>query len=67
MIHFCCPFTVSKDYISKASWPIMVIGILTLCILMDFSTHVDTISMGLPIRYFKGSKVEFLSLKVVII
>ena len=44
---------------------------LTLCILMDFPIHIDTISIGLSIVYFKGSKVEFsnvcefLSLKVV--
>ena len=40
---------------------------------MDFSTHIDTISMGLPTVYFKGSQVEFsnddvvLSLNVVLI
>ena len=28
---------------------------LTLYILMDFPIHMDTISMGLPIVYFKGS------------
>ena len=59
MIHFCHPFTVSNDYISKGSLPMMVIGDLTLCFQMDFPIHVDTISMGLPIRHFKGSKVEF--------
>ena len=38
---------------------------------MDFPIQSDTISMGLAIKYFKGSKVEFinydvfLSLKVV--
>ena len=31
---------------------------LTLCILMDFPIHIDTISMGLPIIYFKGSQVD---------
>ena len=25
----------------------------------DIPTHADTISMGLPIVYFKGSQVEF--------
>ena len=25
---------------------------------MDFSIHLDTISMGLPIVYFKGSQVK---------
>ena len=33
--------------------------IVTLCMLMDFSKHIDTISMGLPIVTFKGSQVEF--------
>ena len=39
---------------------------------MDFPIYIDTISMGLPIAYFKGSHVEFsrynafLSLKVVL-
>ena len=32
---------------------------LTLCILMDFPIHFDTISMGVPIVYFKRSHVEF--------
>ena len=32
---------------------------LTLCILVDFTIHIDTISMGLPIVYFKGSQLEF--------
>ena len=34
---------------------------LTLDILMDFPIHIDydTISMGLPIVYFKGSQVAF--------
>ena len=40
---------------------------------MDFSTHIDKLSMELPILCFKGSHVEvsnynvFLSLKVVFI
>ena len=40
---------------------------------MDFPIHIDTISMGLQIVYFKGSQVEylnydvFLSLKIVLI
>ena len=45
---------------------------------MEFLIYIDTISMGLPIVYFKGSQVEFsilsgtcvfmsLSLKVVLI
>ena len=40
---------------------------------MDFPVHIDTVSMGLPIMYFKRSQVEFLiydvflSLKVVFI
>ena len=32
---------------------------LTLCILMDFPKHIDTINMGLPILYFKGSQVDY--------
>ena len=42
---------------------------LTLCILMDFPIHIDTISMELPILYFYGSQVEVykLPLKVVLI
>ena len=37
---------------------------------MDFPIHIDTINMGLPIVYLKGSQVEFskmcfiLSLKI---
>ena len=40
---------------------------------MEFPNHIDTMSMGLPIVYFKGSWVEFLkydvflSLRVVLI
>ena len=39
---------------------------------MDFPIHVDTICMGLPIVYFKGSRVAiynyvFLSLRLVLI
>ena len=30
----------------------------TLCILVDFSIHIDTISMGLPILYFMGSQIQ---------
>ena len=32
--------------------------LLTLCILMDLSIHIDTISMGPAILYVKGSQVE---------
>ena len=32
---------------------------LTLCIQKDFPIHVNTISMGLLIVYFKGSQIEF--------
>ena len=31
---------------------------VTLCILMDFPIHIDTLGMGLPILYFKGSQVD---------
>ena len=40
---------------------------------MDFPIHIDTIIMGLPIVYFKGSQIKFselwsfLSLKIVLI
>ena len=40
---------------------------------MDFPKHIDTISLGLPIVYYKGLPVEFqnndifLSLKIVLI
>ena len=30
-----------------------------LCILFDFPIHMDTISLGLPIVYVKGSHVKF--------
>ena len=30
----------------------------TLCILIDFPKHIDTISMGLPILYLKRSLVD---------
>ena len=33
--------------------------VLTLCILMYFTLHINTISMGLPIVYAKGSQIEF--------
>ena len=36
---------------------------LSVCIL-DFPIHIDTISMGLPIVYFKGSQVDFSKLHV---
>ena len=32
---------------------------LTLCFLLDFLISIDTICMGLPTVYFKGSQVEF--------
>ena len=31
---------------------------LTLCILVDFPIHIDTISIGFSILHFKGSQVE---------
>ena len=37
----------------------VMVAALTLRILMDFPIHIDTISMGLSIVYFKGSQVEF--------
>ena len=49
---------------------VAAIARLTICILMDFPIHIDTINMGLSILWFKGSQVEgsksvFLSLNVV--
>ena len=37
---------------------------IILCILLDFPIHIDTISMGLSIAYFKGSLVDFLNYNV---
>ena len=34
-------------------------GLSTLCILMDFPIHIDTVSMSLPIVYNKGTQVEY--------
>ena len=60
------------------SWPytsfIANLCCLTLCILMHFLIHIDTISMGLTIAYFRGRMYGknflncdvFLSLKVVL-
>ena len=33
-------------------------SLLNFCILMDLPIHTDTLSMGLPLVYFKGSQVE---------
>ena len=38
---------------------------ITLCILMDFPIHVDTIRIGQPIVHFKGSQVEFSKLQCI--
>ena len=51
---------------------IIFVGAITLCILIGLPSHIDTISMGLSIVYFKGSQNflkndVFLSLKVVLI
>ena len=46
---------------------------LTLCVLMDFPIHIDSMIMGLPIVYVKGSQFffqnfdVFLFLKLVLI
>ena len=37
----------------------MLLNTLIPCSLMDFPIQIDTISMGLPIVYFKGSQVVF--------
>ena len=38
--------------------------ILTLCILIDFPIHIDTIKMRLTIVFFKGLQVDFLNYDV---
>ena len=35
------------------------IATLTLCILIDFLIHINTLNMELPIMYLKGLQVEF--------
>ena len=54
----------NKQNYSKPLKPLqMTISItLTLCILIYFPIHINTISMGLPIVFFKGSQVEFFKL-----
>ena len=41
---------------------IFLLSFSILCFLIDFTMHIDTIGMGLPIVYFKGSQVEFSNL-----
>ena len=53
---------LEKNYTDKieeqvGEWGVLVF-FLTLCILMDFPIHIDTISTGLSIVYFKGSQVK---------
>ena len=52
----------AHKHLNPVYWPIRVSKwdncTLTLCILMDFPIYIDTMSMGLPILYFKGSQVE---------
>ena len=38
---------------------LLCIPVLILCILVDFPIHIDIISVGLLIVYFKGSQIEF--------
>ena len=56
-------FITSAEYlfgiIAEKKYEPKVRRTLTLCILMDFPIPIGTISMGLPIVYFKGSQVEF--------
>ena len=40
----------------------LVPDLLTLYILMGFPKHIDKVSMGLPILYFKGSQVAVLQI-----
>ena len=42
----------------------MLINCLTPFNLMDFITHIDTLSMDLCILYLKGSQVKFLNFNI---
>ena len=50
---------IGKDFANLSSAAV-VIGALRVntLYLMDFPIHIDTISMGMPIVYFKGSYVK---------
>ena len=52
---------LEKNYTDKIEEQVGEWGVffLTLCIQMDFPIHVDTMSMGLSIVYFKGSQLKF--------
>ena len=51
---FRCIVFVAGDRFSKASPLLSYADVrLTLCTLMDFQIHIDTISIGLPIVYFE--------------
>ena len=60
----------TADYQLGNMWSLVILGTVlfmrgiacsywTLCILMRFSLHIQTVKMGLFIINFKGSKVEF--------
>ena len=53
--------TVKTDLFRKCSLLNVFLSTdcLTLRILVDLLIHIDTINMGLPIVYFKGSQEEF--------
>ena len=60
------PFVIKIIVLSIFGWPLKTgftvhvtihLNLLTLCIRIDFLKHIDRISMGLPIMYFKGSQV----------
>ena len=50
--------TIAKEYSSLTKTEIVRSFKLTLCYQMDFPIHIDTICMGSPILYLKGSQVE---------
>ena len=57
-------YQCKEGIISMLSEKLDVRNHLTLCILMDFPIYIDTISMGLPIVYLKGTQVDFLTYDV---
>ena len=46
--------TTSADDIFRCVFFLGALKVKTLCILMDFTIHIDSRSIGLPIVYFKG-------------
>ena len=59
---YCGKYIVKKlvlvDFLSTGT-QLYTFFKITLCVLMDFPIHIATMSMGLPIVYFKGSQEDF--------